>query len=55
MLWTWTLQTFPPPVPPYPRPVDDFVPFGVGYIELPEGLRVQGRLTVNDPAKPRNR
>ena len=30
---------------------DDFVPFGVGYIELPEGLRVQGRLTVNDAAQ----
>ena len=50
-LWTWTLQTFAPPVPPYRGPVDDFVPFGVGYIELPEGLRVQGRLTVNDPAQ----
>lgn len=49
-LWTWTLQTFAPPVPPYRGPVDDFVPFGVGYIELPEGLCVQGRLTVNDPA-----
>ena len=50
-LWTWTVQTFAPPVPPYRGPVDDFVPFGVGYIELPEGLRVQGRLTVNDPAQ----
>jgi uncharacterized OB-fold protein len=48
-LWTWTIQTFAPPVPPYRGPVEDFVPFGVGYIELPEGLRVQGRLTVNDP------
>ena len=50
-LWTWTVQTFTPPVPPYRGPVDDFAPFGVGYIELPEGLRVQGRLTVNDPAR----
>ena len=50
-LWTWTVQTFAPPVPPYRGPVDDFVPFGVGYVELPEGLRVQGRLTVNDPAR----
>jgi len=51
-LWTWTVQTFPPPVPPYRGPVDDeFVPFGVGYIELPEGLRVQARLTVNDAAQ----
>jgi uncharacterized OB-fold protein len=50
-LWTWTVQTFPPPVPPYRGPVDDFVPFGVGYVELPEGLCVQGRLTVNDGAR----
>jgi uncharacterized OB-fold protein len=45
------VQTFPPPVPPYRGPVDDFVPFGVGYVELPEGLCVQGRLTVNDGAR----
>ena len=50
-LWTWTLQTFAPPVPPYRGPVENFVPFGVGYVELPEGLRVQGRLTVNDAAR----
>jgi uncharacterized OB-fold protein len=50
-LWTWTVQAFPPPVPPYRGPVKDFVPFGVGYIELPEGLRVQGRLTINDATR----
>jgi uncharacterized OB-fold protein len=50
-LWTWTIQTFAPPVPPYRGAVEGFVPFGVGYVELPEGLRVQGRLTVNDATK----
>ena len=50
-LWTWTVQSFAPPVPPYRGPVEDFLPFGVGYVELPEGLRVQARLTVNDPAR----
>ncbi len=52
-LWTWTVQRFPPPVPPYSGPADreTFVPFGVGYIELPEGIRVEARLTENDPAK----
>ncbi len=52
-LWTWTVQHFPPPSPPYSGPADreSFVPFGVGYVELPEGTRVEGRLTVNDPAK----
>ncbi len=25
------------------------MPFGVGYVELPEGIRVEARLTENDP------
>lgn len=52
-LWSWTIQRFPPPVPPYIGPADreSFVPFGVGYVELPEGIRVEGRLTENDPAR----
>lgn len=47
-LWTWTIQRFPPP-PPFIGDRDDFTPYGVGYIELPEGVRVEARLTVNDP------
>ncbi len=52
-LWTWTIQRFPPPSPPYTGTPDrdHHVPFGVGYVELPEGIRVEGRLTQNDPAK----
>jgi uncharacterized OB-fold protein len=52
-LWTWTIQHFPPPVPPYAGEADPerYVPFGVGYVELPEGIRVEGRLTENDPAR----
>ncbi len=52
-LWSWTIQRFPPPVPPYTGPAEreSFVPFGVGYVELPEGIRVEGRLTLNDPAQ----
>jgi uncharacterized OB-fold protein len=50
-LWTWTIQRFPPPTPPYQPSHDPFVPFGVGYIELPEGVRVESRLTENDPAR----
>jgi uncharacterized OB-fold protein len=49
-LWTWTVQAFPPKSPPYLGPVgDDFEPYGVGYVELPGQLRVEGRLTVADP------
>ena len=51
-LWTWTVQNFVPPVPPYTGPVDEaFQPFGVGYVELPDGLVVEARLTENDPGK----
>jgi uncharacterized OB-fold protein len=52
-LWTWTIQRFPPPAPPFIGDSDreTFVPFGVGYVELPEGIRVEARLTENDPEK----
>ena len=51
-LWTWTVQAFPPKAPPYLGPVgDDFEPYGVGYVELPGQLRVEGRLTNADPEK----
>jgi len=48
-LWTWTIQRFPPPAPPFVGDREAFEPFGVGYVELPEGVRVESRLTVNDP------
>ena len=52
-LWTFTVQHFPPPVPPYVGPADPatFQPLGIGYVELPEGIRVEGRLTEGDAAK----
>ena len=52
VLWSFTIQRFPPP-PPYIGDADreTYVPFGVGYVELPEGIRVEGRLTENDPEK----
>lgn len=52
-LWTFTVQHFPPPSPPYVGPNDPatFEPLGVGYVELPEGIRVEGHLTENDVAK----
>lgn len=49
-LWAWTIQAFPPKAPPYLGPVGkDFVPYGVGYVELPGQVRVEARLTVADP------
>jgi uncharacterized OB-fold protein len=50
-LWTFTIQRFPPPTPPYVAPPGGFRPYGVGYVELPEGVRVEARLTESDPAK----
>jgi len=52
-VWTWTIQHFPPPIPPYAGSGDrdSFVPYGVAYVELPEGIRVEARLTENDPEK----
>jgi uncharacterized OB-fold protein len=46
-LWTWTVQRFPPP-PPFVGDRESFEPYGVGYIELPEGIRVESRLTTDD-------
>jgi len=52
-LWTFTVQGFYPKSPPYagPETEETFVPFGVGYVELPGNVMVQGRLTENDPKK----
>lgn len=44
-LWTWTRQRFQPKSPPYigREPAKEFQPFGVGFIELPEG-RIEARI-----------
>jgi uncharacterized protein len=48
-LWTYTVQGFPPK-PPYAGP-EPFEPYGVGYIELADGLMVESRLTESNPQK----
>jgi uncharacterized OB-fold protein len=50
-LWTFTIQRFPPPAPPWLGDAERFAPFGVGYVELPEGVRIESRLTESDPEK----
>lgn len=48
-LWAWTTQEFPPPSPPYAGPADAaFVPYGVGYVELADEVKVETRLTRAD-------
>jgi len=50
-LVAWTTQGFPPG-PPYKGVTGkEFVPFGVGLVQLEAALRVEGRLTENDPPK----
>jgi len=46
-LWSYTVHYYQPP-PPF-RASDPFMPFGVGVIELPEGLKVLSMLTTSDP------
>jgi uncharacterized OB-fold protein len=43
-LWAWTAVTAPPPG------YEGDVPFGIGVVQLPEGVRVISRLTESDPA-----
>ena len=49
-LWAWTTQDFQPPSPPYTGPTgEDYTPFAVGYVELPDEVKVESRLTESDP------
>ena len=51
-LWAWTTQHFPPPSPPYAGPTGEaFVPYGIGYVELPGEVKVEARLTEADPER----
>lgn len=51
-LWTWTIQCFAPKAPPYlDGGVEEFEPYGVGYIELPAEVRVEALLTESDPER----
>jgi len=48
-LWAWTVQGFAPPTP-YTGPTgEDFEPFGVGYVQLDDEVKVEARLTEADP------
>lgn len=46
-LWSWTIQSFRPKTPPYDGP-EEFVPFALGYVELPGEVIVESRLTRTD-------
>lgn len=50
-LVAWTTQGFPPGAPYLGPTGKDFVPFGVGLVQLGDVIRVEGRLTENHPDK----
>jgi uncharacterized OB-fold protein len=48
-LWAWTTQGFPPPSPPYAGATGDaFEPYGIGYVQLDDEVKVEARLTEAD-------
>ena len=49
-LWTWTIQSFMPKTPYHTDETPEtFTPYGVGYVELACGLKVESRLRENTP------
>lgn len=48
-LWSYSIQYYAPP-PPF-RYSEPFVPYGIGEVELPEGIKVIGIMTGCDPVK----
>ncbi|WP_067562977.1 Zn-ribbon domain-containing OB-fold protein [Nocardia acidivorans] len=48
VLWSWTVQRFPPPSPPYVPRGREFEAFGVGYVELPGEVIIESLLTESD-------
>jgi uncharacterized OB-fold protein len=48
----WTTQGFVPKLPyAGSETAETFQPFGIGLVQLGDVVRVEGRLTENDPAK----
>jgi len=47
-VWAYTVQRFAPKSPPYVPPPNGFAPFAVGYVELPEGIRIEAVLECHD-------
>src|SRR5579862_2128521 len=48
-LWSFAVQYYAPPAPvKYDEP---FAPFAIGVVDFPEGVRVLGRLSIDDLKK----
>jgi uncharacterized protein len=49
VIWSHTVQRFPPKSPPYVVPASGFEPFVVAYVEIAEGIRVEAILDTAAP------
>lgn len=50
IVWGFTVQRFAPKSP-YVPPAEGFTPFAVGYVELPDGIKVEAILRCTDFAE----
>lgn len=49
VLWSWTIQGFLPKEPySSGETVETFKPYGVGYVEMASGVKIEARLTCAD-------
>jgi uncharacterized OB-fold protein len=46
-LWSCAVQNYPPPPPA--RYDEPYIPYALGLVDLPEGLRVLGKIRTDDP------
>jgi uncharacterized OB-fold protein len=46
-LWSCAIQDYPPPAPT--RYDEPYKPYAMGVVDLAEGLRVLGRIAIDDP------
>jgi uncharacterized OB-fold protein len=47
VLWSCAIQNYPPPLPA--RYEEPYTPYALGMVDMPEGLRVLGRISTDDP------
>lgn len=51
-LWSWTVQGFQPKAPYNGGESEaEFQPYGVGYVEMECGVKVESRLTIAEPER----
>jgi uncharacterized OB-fold protein len=50
VVWSCTVQRFPPKSPPYEPPETGFAPFVVAYVQTADGFRVEGIVAADDPS-----